>query len=107
MSKKWVAQLTGAILAPSLIQAGRVVTVSNDGTVYAHNAETGQLVWTYNLPNVQFSLRGMAAPVALDSRTVLIASANAYVYAPWILLQAYHVCSAALPLVKAVQTFNA
>ena len=79
--QKWVAQLTGAILAPSLIQAGRVVTVSNDGTVYAHNAETGQLVWTYNLPNVQFSLRGMAAPVALDSRTVLIASANAYVYA--------------------------
>jgi len=79
--QKWTAQLTGALLAPSLIHAGPVISVSNDGTVYAYEIATGAQVWTYNLPNVQFSLRGMAAPVALDARNVLIASSNAYIYA--------------------------
>ncbi|MDH1698427.1 outer membrane protein assembly factor BamB [Acinetobacter johnsonii] len=79
--QKWTAQLTGALLAPSLIQACRVISVSNDGTVFAHDLATGQQVWTYNLPNVQLSLRGNAAPVPVDARTVLISSANAYVYA--------------------------
>ncbi len=79
--KKWTAQLSGAILSPSLIQSGRVITVANDGTVFAHDAVSGQQVWAYKLPNVQFSLRGQAAPVRLDDRTVLIASANAYIYA--------------------------
>ncbi|OTG61828.1 outer membrane protein assembly factor BamB [Acinetobacter sp. ANC 3903] len=79
--QKWTAQLSGAILSASLIQSGRVITISNDDTVYAHDLATGQQVWTYNLPNVQFSLRGVATPVVLDPRTVLIASSNAYVYA--------------------------
>ncbi|MBL8321537.1 MAG: outer membrane protein assembly factor BamB [Acinetobacter sp.] len=79
--EKWTAQLSGAILAPSLIHAGRVISIANDGTVYAHEAATGKQAWTYNLPNVQFSLRGQAAPVPLDARNVLIASANAYIYA--------------------------
>lgn len=78
--QKWAAQLSGAILSPSLIQSGRVITIANDGTVFAHDAVTGQQVWAYKLPNVQFSLRGQPAPVALDERTVLVASANAYVY---------------------------
>ncbi len=78
--EKWTAQLSGAILAPSLVMAGRVITVANDGTVYAHDEATGKQAWTYNLPNVQFSLRGQAAPVALDARNVIIASANAYIY---------------------------
>ena len=42
--QKWTAQLTGALLAPSLIQAGRVISVSNDGTVFAHDLATGQQV---------------------------------------------------------------
>lgn len=79
--QKWTAQLTGALLTPSLIHAGRVISVSNDGMVYAHEVASGAQVWTYNLPNVQFSLRGMAAPVPLDARNVLIASSNAYIYA--------------------------
>lgn len=78
--QKWTAQLTGALLSPSLIQAGRVISVTNDGTVYANDVASGQQTWTYNLPNVQFSLRGMAAPVSLDARHVLIASSNAYIY---------------------------
>ncbi|OJU54650.1 MAG: outer membrane protein assembly factor BamB [Acinetobacter sp. 39-4] len=79
--QKWTAKLSGAILSPSLIQSGRVITIANDGTVFAHDAATGQQVWAYKLPNVQFSLRGQPAPVRLDERTVLIGSANAYVYA--------------------------
>lgn len=77
----WQKRLTGAVLTTSLVHANRVVTISNDGTVYAHNATTGQEFWTYKLPAAQLSLRGQAAPILLDERTVLIASANAYVYA--------------------------
>ena len=80
-SQKWSAKLSGAILSPSLIQSGRVITIANDGTVFAHDAVSGQQVWAYKLPNVQFSLRGQPAPVRLDDRTILVASANAYVYA--------------------------
>ena len=79
--QKWTTQLSGAILSPSLIQSGRVITIANDGTVFAHDAVSGQQVWAYKLPNVQFSLRGQPAPVRLDDRTILVASANAYVYA--------------------------
>ena len=79
--QKWTTQLSGAILSPSLIQSGRVITIANDGTVFAHDAVTGQQVWAYKLPSVQFSLRGQPAPVRLDDRTILVASANAYVYA--------------------------
>lgn len=78
--QKWTTQLSGAILSPSLIQSGRVITIANDGTVFAHDAVSGQQVWAYKLPNVQFSLRGQPAPVRLDDRTILVASANAYVY---------------------------
>ena len=35
-AQKWTAKLSGAILSPSLIQAGRVITIANDGTVFAH-----------------------------------------------------------------------
>ena len=80
-SQNWSAKLSGAILSPSLIQSGRVITIANDGTVFAHDTVTGQQVWAYKLPNVQFSLRGQPAPVRLDERTVVVASANAYVYA--------------------------
>ena len=80
-AQKWTVKLSGAILSPSLIQAGRVITIANDGTVFAHDAVTGQQVWAYKLPNVQFSLRGQPAPVRLDDHTVIVASANAYVYA--------------------------
>jgi outer membrane protein assembly factor BamB len=80
-SQKWSAKLSGAILSPSLIQSGRVITIANDGTIFAHDAVSGQQVWAYKLPNVQFSLRGQPAPVRLDERTVVVASANAYVYA--------------------------
>lgn len=78
--KKWTTQLSGAILSPSLIQSGRVITIANDGTIFAHDALSGQQVWAYKLPNVQFSLRGQPAPVRLDDRTIVVASANAYVY---------------------------
>ncbi|WP_347454716.1 outer membrane protein assembly factor BamB [Acinetobacter thermotolerans] len=79
--QRWAAQLSGAVIAPSLIHADRVISIANDGTVFSHEAGSGKEVWTYKLPNVQFSLRGQAAPVALDPRHVLIASANGYIYA--------------------------
>ncbi|MEK5794828.1 PQQ-binding-like beta-propeller repeat protein, partial [Acinetobacter nosocomialis] len=50
--KKWQAQLSGALLSPSLIKDGRAVTIANDGTVFAHDLQTGQQLWAYKMPNV-------------------------------------------------------
>ncbi|ESK39651.1 outer membrane assembly lipoprotein YfgL [Acinetobacter nectaris CIP 110549] len=77
---KWTSQLSGPIITPSYIQQGRVITVTNDGNVYAHDVSSGQQLWTYRLPTVALSLRGQAAPTQLDPNTVLIGTANAYVY---------------------------
>ena len=77
---KWTSQLSAPIITPSHIQLGRVITVSNDGNVYAHDVQTGQQLWVYHLPSVEFSLRGQAAPIALDPNNVLVATANGYVY---------------------------
>ncbi|ALH94315.1 outer membrane protein assembly factor BamB [Acinetobacter equi] len=76
----WTAQLPGAILSPSLVINNLVITVSNDGTVTANSVADGQQVWAYALPQVQFSLRGNASPVAIDDRAIVVASSNAYVY---------------------------
>lgn len=80
-AEKWTAQLSGALISTALVHAGRVVVVANDGTVFGYELESGQQVWTYKLPNEQLSLRGQASPVPVDPRTVVIASANAYIYA--------------------------
>lgn len=77
----WQNQLGGAILAPSAMVQQRVITVANDATVYAHDAASGQRLWTFDLPNVSFSVRGYAQPIAIDTRTVVVATANGYVYA--------------------------
>ena len=58
-----------------------MIVVANDGTVFALDEASGQQAWTYKLPNTSFSLRGQAAPVSLDPRTVAVASSNGYVYA--------------------------
>ena len=78
---KWSTQLSGAIISSALIQSGRVIVVANDGTVYALDVESGQQVWTYKLPNASLSLRGQAAPVSLDPRTVLIGTSTGYLFA--------------------------
>lgn len=80
-AEKWTAQLSGALISSALIQSGRVIVIANDGTVFGFDSDSGQQVWTYKLPTEQLSLRGQASPVALDARTVLIASSNAYIYA--------------------------
>ncbi|TCM63226.1 Beta-barrel assembly machine subunit BamB [Acinetobacter calcoaceticus] len=79
--QKWTAQLSGALISAALIHTDRAIVVANDGTVFAFDISTGQQAWTYKLPNVAFSLRGQAAPVAIDSRTVVVGTANGYVYA--------------------------
>lgn len=80
-AEKWKTQLSGALISAPLVQAGRVIVISNDGTVYGLASESGQQIWTYKMPTEQLSVRGQASPVALDERTVLVASANAYIYA--------------------------
>lgn len=78
---KWQQQLSGAILNQSLVGQNTIITVTNDGNVYANDRATGQQIWAFDLPAVALSVRGYASPVMIDNNTVLIASANAYVYA--------------------------
>lgn len=80
-AQTWTAQLSGAIISPALIQTGRVIVVANDGTVFAFDEATGQQAWTYKLANAQFSLRGQAAPISIDPRTIAVATSNGYIYA--------------------------
>lgn len=77
----WQKSLTGSLLTPALVLQDRVVSVTNDGTVYANDSRNGQVLWTYTLPNVSFSMRGYAQPLLLNGRTVIVATANGYVYA--------------------------
>lgn len=79
--QRWTAQLSGALISAALIHAGRVIAIANDGTVYGFDQNSGQQIWTYKVPSEQLSLRGQASPIPVDSRTVIIASANAYIYA--------------------------
>lgn len=79
--QKWQAQLSGALLSPALVHNSRAIIVANDGTVFAFDVHTGQQAWTYKLPLTQLSLRGQAAPVAIDSRTIAVGTSNGYVYA--------------------------
>ncbi|ENV32122.1 outer membrane protein assembly factor BamB [Acinetobacter gerneri] len=78
--QKWIAQLSGAIISAPFVQNDRVITVANDGTIFANDIASGEQTWTYKMPDPQLSLRGQATPVALDPRTVLVAGANAYIY---------------------------
>lgn len=77
----WQQQLTAAVLSPSLVLQSRAITTANDGTVYAHDVQNGQLIWTFRIPDTSFGVRGYAMPAMLDTRTVAVAGANAYVYA--------------------------
>lgn len=78
---KWTAQLSGAVISPALILSGRAIVIANDGISYGLDIVSGKQVWTYKLPSEQLSLRGQAAPVPIDERTVLLASSNAFIYA--------------------------
>lgn len=75
----WRAELGSSVLAPSLIQMGRVITITNDGTVYAHDVKSGQQLWAYKLPHNQFGLRGQAAPISADGRSVVVTGSNGHI----------------------------
>ena len=77
---KWRRQLSGSILAPSLIAGDRVITFCNDGTAYGTDLATGESAWVFDVPATSLSVRGTAAPVLADDDTVVLASASAYVY---------------------------
>ncbi len=77
---KWQRQLSGSILAPSLIASDRVITLCNDGTVYGTDVTTGEAAWVFDIPTTSLSMRGTAAPVLADEDTVVLASPSAYVY---------------------------
>lgn len=77
---KWQRQLSGSILAPSLVAGDRVITFCNDGTTYGTDLATGAPVWVFDVPAAALSVRGTAAPVLADEDTVVLASSSGYVY---------------------------
>ncbi len=77
----WTATLPSASLAPALILGNRVIVSTNQGMVYGLDLASGAQVWQYSAQMPAISVRGMATPLALDARTVLIGGADGRIHA--------------------------
>lgn len=49
LTTRWSAPLDGAVYAEPLVVGGRVIAATEGGSVYALDADTGQVVWRQNL----------------------------------------------------------
>jgi len=77
---RWKHNTGASILAPAAISGGRVVVLGNDGTVTAVDQNTGEQVWTYDIPMPPLSVRGSSSPVIFDDNTVIVAGASGRIY---------------------------
>lgn len=78
---RWTAQLPSASLAPALINNGKVIVSTNGSVVYGLNLATGAIDWQYSSQAPSLSIRGMAAPIMVDTKTALIGAADGRIHA--------------------------
>lgn len=77
----WTKSLTSSSLAPTLISGNSVLVSTNDGVLYGLDLSTGNQIWQFSTQNPDVSVRGIAKPLALDSRTVLFGTADGRIHA--------------------------
>ena len=77
----WERNLSSSSLAPALIGEGRVMILTNDGVIYALNANDGSQVWQFSTQNPTISVRGAATPIHLDTNTALFGTADGRIHA--------------------------
>lgn len=80
-AKRWEQQLSGSVLTPALITNNRVILSANDGFLHGLSLQTGQSVWQFATQVPAISVRGTAAPVLLDAKTALLATADGRLHA--------------------------
>lgn len=78
---RWAVELTSSSLAPALISGDKVIVITNSGTIFGLDINSGATVWQYATQVPNTSVRGMAKPLALDARTVLIGGADGRIHA--------------------------
>lgn len=78
---RWVVELASSSLAPALISGDKVIVITNSGTIFGLDINNGATVWQYATQVPNTSVRGMAKPLALDARTVLIGGADGRIHA--------------------------
>ena len=78
---RWVVELASSSLAPALISGDKVIVITNSGTIFGLDINSGATVWQYATQAPNTSVRGMAKPLALDARTVLIGGADGRIHA--------------------------
>lgn len=78
---RWAVQLASSSLAPALISGDKVIVITNSGTIFGLDINSGATVWQYATQVPNTSVRGMAKPLALDARTVLISGADGRIHA--------------------------
>lgn len=78
---RWVVELASSSLAPALISGDKVIIITNSGTIFGLDINSGATVWQYATQVPNTSVRGMAKPLALDARTVLIGGADGRIHA--------------------------
>ena len=78
---RWVVELASSSLAPALISGDKVIVITNSGTIFGLDINGGATVWQYATQVPNTSVRGMAKPLALDARTVLIGGADGRIHA--------------------------
>lgn len=79
--QRWQSQLASSVLSPTLVSGNRVISVSNNGVVSANSVQTGELIWQFATQNPNLTVRGGSVPVLLDTKTVLVATADGRVHA--------------------------
>ncbi|OAU94409.1 outer membrane protein assembly factor BamB [Moraxella catarrhalis] len=78
---RWTAELGSSSLAPALISGDKVIAITNSGAIFGLDINSGATVWQYNTQAPNTSVRGMAKPLALDARTVLIGGSDGRIHA--------------------------
>lgn len=80
-SQRWTADLSATSLAPALVMADRVIVTTNGGTTIGLDIASGSHIWQYSAQAPNTSVRGMAKPLQLDTRTVLVGSSDGRIHA--------------------------
>ncbi len=78
---RWAVALASSSLAPALISGDKVIVITNSGAIFGLDIHSGATVWQYATQVPNTSVRGMAKPLALDARTVLIGGADGRIHA--------------------------
>lgn len=80
-TQRWAADLSSSSLAPALVMSDRVIVTTNGGAVIGLDIATGNSLWQYYTQAPNISVRGMAKPLQIDARTVLVGASDGRIHA--------------------------